>query len=222
MDEGERPPVYVVDTQASRPPIPPRPGRRSKCGGGTQTLLILLVSLSLCGLFIEACFIYSLHQSVSASSPISSKQTGDERVKIPRTDIHPSKPVAHMTGGPNVNHDRFIMAWSAIDPPILYRIAYSDRRLIIEKAGYYYVYSKVYFTDSAFHHSINRTTHRYGDITLLQSRKYSSPSDKSESNSFLGGVFQFDKNDAVYVTVSDTKKIGRHSPQENVFGLYMI
>ncbi|XP_029946398.1 tumor necrosis factor ligand superfamily member 14 isoform X2 [Salarias fasciatus] len=221
MAESQGPPVYVVDTHATRPPLPPRTDRRPKRGDRTQTVLVVLVSLALFGLFAEACFIYYLHQSEAAASPSSSKQTGGAPpTRPPKT----AKPVAHLTGGVNSAHGWSIMVWSHEEPPILEGIEFRDKSLIIQKEGFYYVYSKVFFSDSGtFYHCVETSSTRYRDgKILLKSRKYSPESETTKSNSFLGGVFHFDKDDSVYVTVNDTQKIRRHTPQENVFGAYMI
>lgn len=110
--------------------------------------------------------------------------------------------------------------------PLLFGMVYRDRKLVIQRQGYYYVYSKVFFSDvKVFYHVVAMETEKYsgGNITLLQSRKYSPESNKmTRSNSYLGGVFHLYKNDAIFVSVSDTKQIDRHKPCENVFGAYMI
>lgn len=114
--------------------------------------------------------------------------------------------------------------------PLLFEMGYDQKKhqLIIQKEGYYYIYSKVYFSESgSFYHSVEMQTEKYAGtgIRLLQSRQYSSRKEKgpnSFSNSFLGGVFHLYKNDAIYVNISNTKQIIRHKAYENVFGAFMI
>ncbi|TKS92070.1 Tumor necrosis factor ligand superfamily member 14 [Collichthys lucidus] len=139
--------------------------------------------------------------------------------------VHPSKPAAHLTDGHDAVHDGKIMAWSMVADPLLYKMDYTDRHLVIQKEGYYYVYSKVSFLDSElFYHFIHQKTKLYNgkSIILLMSRKYSKKSNYMRSNSYLGGVFHLYKGDAVYVEVSNTSNIIRHKPSENIFGAYMI
>ncbi|KAA8585222.1 tumor necrosis factor ligand superfamily member 14 [Etheostoma spectabile] len=224
MSKDGYPSVYVVDTYATRPPLPPRLSQRRQRAGLAQTLLILLVSVALCGMVIEACFIYRLYQPESAPSASSSKLTGGEvispSIESPSL-ILPSKPVAHLTDGQDVVHEKHIMAWSMNADPLLYEMDYKDRGLVIQKEGYYYVYSKVsFFVTDRFNHSVNRKTDRYfgGDIPLLMSRKYG----KMQSNSYLGGVFHLTKDDVLFVKVSNTSNIRRHNSFENIFGAYMI
>ncbi|XP_069559087.1 tumor necrosis factor ligand superfamily member 6-like isoform X1 [Brachyistius frenatus] len=235
MAEGGYPSVYMVDchaTQLPLPPLPPLPPRLSqgrRHAGMAQTLLFLLVSLALCGMVIEACFIYRLYQPDSATSGSFSKLTADHAATTPTRrpsyDILPSKPVAHLTDGQDVVHEKHVMAWSMDADPLLYEMTYKDRKLIIQKEGYYFVYSKVFFTDSGtFYHYVQMHTDKYadGNITLLHSRKYSPVSTKMRSSSYIGGVFHLYENDALYVSVSSTSKIQRHKPFDNVFGAYMI
>ncbi|XP_029292771.1 tumor necrosis factor ligand superfamily member 14 isoform X2 [Cottoperca gobio] len=229
MSTSGYPPVFVVDAYATRPPLPPKLSQRRRHAGATQILLILLVSMALCGMAIEACFIYHLYQTDNADSASSSKLIAGQEVTSP-TEIHslvlpPSKPVAHLTGGQDVVHGKEIMAWSMDAEPLLYEMDYKNRCIVIQKEGYYYVYSKVYFLDfDGFHHSVNRKTDRYvgKSIPLLMSKRYTEMSREKRSNSYIGGVFHLTVGDAIFVEVSNTTKIVRNKPFENVFGIFMI
>ncbi|KAK5856170.1 hypothetical protein PBY51_007786 [Eleginops maclovinus] len=230
MSTAVYPSVYVVDTHANRPPVPPRLSQKAQRARPVQTLLILLVSLALFGMAIEACFIYHLYQPAgSDTSASSSMLIGGKDVSsttdIPSLVIPPSKPVAHLTDGSDVVHGKTIMAWSMEADPLLHEMDYKNQSLIIQKEGYYYVYSKVSFLDTDFfNHSIHRKTERYvgKSIPLLLSKKHTDKPRKNRSNSYLGGVFHLTENDGIYVEVSDTTNIVKHKPIENVFGAYMI
>lgn len=120
------------------------------------------------------------------------------------------------------------MRWSE-NAPLLYEMSYDNGSLVIQKEGYYYVYSKVSFKDTGvFHHSICRRTQLYTkgrDFPLLTSRKYSdktSTTQKASSNSYLGGVFHLKVDDNVFVKVSNTTKLLLHDPYEHIFGAYML
>lgn len=56
------PSVFVVDSKMKPPPLPPKPGRRQR-KDVIQTLLVILVCVALCGMAVEACFIYHLFTS---------------------------------------------------------------------------------------------------------------------------------------------------------------
>lgn len=117
------------------------------------------------------------------------------------------------------------MGWSMIANPLLHEMSYLNGSLLIQKEGYYYIYSKVSFMDKGmFYHSVDLKTKRYvgKSIPLLNSREYSERSRAVRSNSYLGGVFHLREDDAVFVKVSDTSKVLRHNYYENIFGAYMI
>lgn len=118
------------------------------------------------------------------------------------------------------------MAWSTAADPILCEMGYEGGGLFIQREGYYYVYSKVSFSDTGiFHHSVERRTELYvgQSIPLLKSSKITmKPQRMKRSNSYLGGVFHLQTGDAIFVNVSDTSKIHRHKSFENVFGAFMI
>lgn len=233
-EEGLKyPSVFTVDSYRTvPPPLPPRPGRRPQMSP-TQALLFLLVTVALCGMTVEAWLIYRLYNSASAQAtvamPSAEKMIGNAPTlgpaptKWPRLVEAPSKPLAHLTDGQDVAHQKYIMSWSEIAHPLLYRVGYKDGGLVFHESGYYYIYSKVFFSpEHSFHHSIELKTKYYHGkkgITLLMSR-YSLQS--KQSYSFLAGVFHFYKGDTVFVRVSDTFHVVRQDPTENVFGAHMI
>lgn len=63
------PSVFVVDSKARPPPLPPKPGRRQR-REVVQTLLVILVFVALFGMAVEACFIYYLYTSNGKSVSI--------------------------------------------------------------------------------------------------------------------------------------------------------
>lgn len=247
MDERGYPSVYVVDTHTPRPPpVPPRLGQKRQHPGAVQTLLFLLVSLALCGMLIEAFLIYRLHKSESEASGSHSKQSGDvDPYSKGSREVLPSKPVAHLTGGQDVVHKNQVMAWSRNPEPLLHEMDYKDRSLIIQRQGYYNIYSKVSFFDiNPFFHAIHVRTKLFKgkSIPLLVSRTNTHDSCRKEirdqkssseeasrldgvdqrSNSYLSGVFHFFKDDAIFVKVSNTSQIVGLRAYENIFGAYMI
>lgn len=134
---------------------------------------------------------------------------------------------ASPSDGKDVVHEPQIMRWSQ-NARILHEMSYTNGSLVIQREGYYYVYSKVSFKDTGvFHHSICRRTDLYTKkyFTLLTSRKYSvrtSTSQERSSNSYLAGVFHLKVGDNVHVQVSNTSKLLRHMAQEHIFGAFML
>uniref|UniRef100_A0A8C5ESG1 THD domain-containing protein n=1 Tax=Gouania willdenowi TaxID=441366 RepID=A0A8C5ESG1_GOUWI len=231
MAEGGGPPVFMVDTYGARaPPVPKRERAQRSCGVA-QVLLFILVTLALCGLVVEAFFIYSLHQSKYVSIIDSQKthlihQTIFIQNEKKKKSTHSFAFWVCVPGGPEAHQDQHVMGWNVNGEPLLHEIDYENKRLVIQKEGYYFIYSKVFFTDSdTFYHSVQKHTVRYAEhsISLLLSRNYSPPSNKYyRQNSFLGGVFYLEKHDALFVNVTNTQKVVVYQAMENVFGAFML
>lgn len=111
---------------------------------------------------------------------------------------------------------------------LLHQIGYDNNTgsLVIQKEGFYQVYSKVFFENmNVFHHSVVQKTSLYKGkaIPLLTARKYPAPRHhEGSSNSYLGGVFYLQENDTIFVKVKDTSQLARYDPNEQVFGAYML
>ncbi|XP_051572460.1 tumor necrosis factor ligand superfamily member 6-like [Myxocyprinus asiaticus] len=229
------PSVFVVDSNARPPPLPPKPGR-SQRHGAPQTLLGVLVIVALCGMAVEACFIYHLYSSkdkpTSENDPQTAmrKQVKDDVVSFkpkPKGVMKPSKPMAHLTTGQRPDHG--VLLWTQNQESILYHVKHkvNEGQLIIEKEGFYSVYSKIYLKEDSFmfNHSVLQITPRYsgGEILLLQSirshLKLQRPG--TIDNSYLSGVFHLFKGDAVFVRVKNCTLVLSNSAA-NYFGLFMV
>uniref|UniRef100_A0A3B1IZK4 Tumor necrosis factor ligand superfamily member 14-like n=1 Tax=Astyanax mexicanus TaxID=7994 RepID=A0A3B1IZK4_ASTMX len=233
------PQVFVVDSQAPvtlMPSVVKRDFRKKK-----QYLLYLLVGLALLGVIIEAGFIYHLYKPpVAAQIPSPEKMIG--HMKSPESnEIHPvqdkkldyNKPAAFVQGGLRKNVDENgVMQWQTEGlGSFLHQVGYEDGRLLIQTEGFYYIHSKVYFSDSCstFRHQVMWKTTRYREDTkLMQALRYScvegEPSGEKSAdvgNSFLGGVFRLYKSDSVYVKVNESSLV-RAGVQDNFFGIFMI
>ncbi|XP_031431996.1 tumor necrosis factor ligand superfamily member 14 [Clupea harengus] len=224
------PNVFMVDTHtAYPPPLPPKPIRYRK-RSVVQPMLLALVALALCGMVVEACFIYRLYSKHPQSEDTQDTQQASRQDKpIPKPQpnpvVLPSKPLAHMAGGQRHAADG-LMLWNIEGETILHEMEYKDGVLTIQQEGYYFVYSKIYFVEThktAHLHSVVRTTTRYsGEMVLLMSREYrSNPAKNVRTNSYLGGMFHFFKNDTIFVRVNNTQVI-LSTPAENYFGAYMV
>ncbi|RVE69623.1 hypothetical protein OJAV_G00079830 [Oryzias javanicus] len=120
---------YLVDTQTTRPPIPPRISQGGQQSNFGQTVLYVLVSLALSCIVIEACFIYRLYQSEVKNEMSFSKHVGGEvtaSTKMPVHEVLPSKPVAHLTDGQDAVHGKHILSWSRNGFPLLYEMSYKN------------------------------------------------------------------------------------------------
>lgn len=73
------PSVFVVDSKARPPPLPPKPGRKQR-SEVVQKLLVILVFVALCGMAVEACFIFHLYSFTG--KPVSIIQSNFQKSPI--------------------------------------------------------------------------------------------------------------------------------------------
>ncbi|XP_043090901.1 tumor necrosis factor ligand superfamily member 14 [Puntigrus tetrazona] len=226
------PSVFTVDSKMGPPPLPLKPGRRQR-RDVIQTLLVILVCVALCGMAVEACFIYHLFTSKENSTPPDEPLTGMRKQEKehaappkqkPHGEMKPPKPMAHLTTG--MKPVNGVVLWHENHNFFLYQVKHkaNEGKLIIEKEGYYSVYSKINFeVDSILiSHSVLRVTHRFlgNEIPLLQSTRLRLKLTTIDS-SYLSGVFHLYKGDAVFVMVKNGTLVLSNSA-ENYFGLFMV
>ncbi|XP_036409499.1 tumor necrosis factor ligand superfamily member 14-like [Megalops cyprinoides] len=249
MDESEavNAPIFMEDSQAGYP-LPPRPPPRRR--STVQWLLFLLVSLALCGMAVEACFIYHLYSSrnIPNGKTETSYQDRNEIETPPTrrtiTVVKPSKPAAHLTDerpltppptptpwtGPLHPRSDGVLQWTLDGNSFTHQMQYREGALVVEEEGYYFIYSKVFFTEpecTSFTHAVLWSTPRVlgGDTELMQSRRFHCRSQwrsRNLLNSYLGGVYHLSKGDSIYVKAQNHTQIVRHISPENFFGAYMI
>lgn len=120
------------------------------------------------------------------------------------------------------------MEWSLEGTSMLYELNYSDGKLIVQKEGFYYVYSKLSYSADcrSFVQMVRKTTPRYmGEHPpLLTYRRHNSNSVHKDTlrNTYLGGVFHLFEGDAVFVEVSNGSLIRLRNTADNFFGMFML
>ncbi|XP_056088811.1 tumor necrosis factor ligand superfamily member 14 isoform X2 [Rhinichthys klamathensis goyatoka] len=227
------PSVFVVDSPTRPPPLPPKPGYRQR-QKRIQTLLVILVILALCGMTIEACFIYRLYstkeQPTTPNEPQTAmrKQGKDHLIGKHKHlgEMKPSKPMAQLTTGNSTVNG--VVLWNEHQESILHQVKLkpAEGKLVMEKEGYYSVYSKIHFREDKITctHSVLRTTDRYGaEILLLQSSRFHLKLQRPGiiDNSFLSGMFHLYKGDAVFVRVKNCSLVLSNAA-EIYFGVFMV
>lgn len=108
-------------------------------------------------------------------------------------------------------------------------VRYENRGLVIEEAGLYFVYSKVFFrgqdcTNQPFDHMVFKRNPVYPAIqVLMEDRKmnYCLTTHMWGKSSYLGAVFNLSRQDSVYVSVSEVKLVNSEE-SKTFFGLYML
>ncbi|XP_054461040.1 tumor necrosis factor ligand superfamily member 14-like [Anoplopoma fimbria] len=252
------PEVFVVDTQANYISNPN--GKESRWARVSQKFLLLLVGLTLLGLFVEGCFIYRLYKKTeefslckysplcqNLSHPQTSGQQGDtmsqvgpeESNDIPKMlanlDQVQQRPFAQLIGADNPIGLNNILLWvDKVGETVTHNMGYKDGKLLVEKDGYYYLYSKLTINASEecslIQHKIMKVTRAYDNsIELMRSKSVRCPSHSKAKasggedlwNSFLAGIFHLQSGDGIFVTLENKNKM-RPGPIDNLMGAFMI
>ncbi|XP_062865672.1 tumor necrosis factor ligand superfamily member 6 [Trichomycterus rosablanca] len=215
-----------------------------------------LLGVALIGVVVEAVLIYVLYQRTSQTqvspdtrtSPTMERLKGDhpDSNEIPPLPKMPDKPAAYLHGKSPQVDAHGVMQWQSSGQfAFAHGVTYRDGGLELHTEGFYYIFSKVYFSDkcSIFSHKVFWVSKRYNlqPHELMQSISLSCPqqtrgrdggqrrqTNQSEpeeqenlGNSFLGGVFRLYRGDRVFVNVSDSSLV-RQGVQDNFFGVFMI
>ncbi|XP_074485235.1 tumor necrosis factor ligand superfamily member 14-like [Sebastes fasciatus] len=252
------PQVFVVDSQAGyvSVPVSRKKPRWARVG---QKSLLLLVGLALLGLVVEGCFIYSLYKKTQEFSPCKSHplcqdlsgQQGDtmsqmrtkESNEIPTVRPHldqlQQRPFAQLIGSNTPKGENNVVLWlNTAGETVINNMVYENGRLIVEKDGYYYLYSKVTLNASEecvlIQHKVMKGTKAYGNkIELMKSKsiRCGTTTTKSSSakasdredrwNSFLAGIFHLRNGDTIFVELENIDKI-HPGNTENLMGAFMI
>uniref|UniRef100_A0A3P9CGP2 Tumor necrosis factor ligand superfamily member 14 n=1 Tax=Maylandia zebra TaxID=106582 RepID=A0A3P9CGP2_9CICH len=185
--------------------VPQNPDEQQKDDKLAQTLLFVLLTVVLYGIAAQAFFINLLYhrELVSISSVYSSGSVQENEV----------------------------MLWHINNLTVLSGMAYKDGRLEVQEEGFYYVYSKVCFSDHGlwnqspyfFHHFVMKSAHLHGNhYTLMQSQKELRVNSSDLNNSFLGGLFHLHKGDGIFVRIRTNLNILQYDVSEHFFGAFMM
>ncbi|XP_073324683.1 tumor necrosis factor ligand superfamily member 14 isoform X2 [Pagrus major] len=249
---GTCPQVFVVDSQANYDSV--TGGKKPRWSRVGQKFLLLLIGLTMLGLVVEGCLIYNLYKKTESlcqnvSNPQTSWQKGgtilsQEQPKEsndipsvrPYTEQDQKRPFAQLIGSKNPAGENNVVQWiHRGGEAVTYNMGYNNGRLLVNKDGYYYLYSKVTINAAEncllIQHKVMKETQAYGKpIELMKSKSFRCPKSSSEMttevgedlwNSFLSGIFQLQSGDQIFVTLEDIQKI-RPGTTENLMGAFMI
>ncbi|KAJ8349183.1 hypothetical protein AAFF_G00184060 [Aldrovandia affinis] len=219
-------PAGVEDGQAGHPI------RCSSKGPAARWLPFLLVCLVLCS--IAGLIFYLCTPGTVLSDLGGMEKSHQDGTEIPPTTkkisvIKPRKPIAHLTGWDPPRSDGILLWDSVYRNAFMQDLDYKEGGLVVQKEGYYYVYSKVYFTEprcSMFRHTVLwRTPRITSDLKLMESKRFHcqvSRQQRELMNSYLGGVFHLYNGDTLLVRAKNHTLIIDQSSYDNFFGAYMI
>ncbi|XP_040892301.1 tumor necrosis factor ligand superfamily member 14-like [Toxotes jaculatrix] len=258
---GTCPQVFVVDSHSNYATMPST--KKVRWAGASQKFLLLMVGLTMLGLVVQGFFIFSLYKKTEAlslsrshpfnqnlSNPISSGQQGgtilsqvgsresnEIHIQPPRLQQVPQKPFAHLMGSSSpVGEDNVVQWLHEGGEAITRNMSYDKGRLLVEKEGYYYLYSKVQVNVAEecllIQHKVMKDTSAYGKpIELMKSKSFHCRTPKPTSakstggedlwNSFLAGIFQLQRGDKIFVKLENIQKL-HPGLEENFMGAFMI
>ncbi|XP_011798936.1 PREDICTED: tumor necrosis factor ligand superfamily member 14 isoform X2 [Colobus angolensis palliatus] len=151
---------------------------------------------------------------------------------------HQINPAAHLTGAnSSLTGSGGPLLWETqLGLAFLRGLDYHDGALVANKAGYYYIYSKVQLGGvgcphnlaSTITHGLYKRTPRYPEeLELLVSQQ--SPCGRATSNSrvwwdssFLGGVVHLEVGEEVVVRVLDERLVRLRDGTRSYFGAFMV
>lgn len=244
MAESSCPQVFVVDcpTSYAQLPIKKKPIWRR----ASKRLLVAVLALVVSGLVVEGIFIFHLYKKTenfflhqNQSSPQTPAVDGKKLEQVGLEEPNDlglkegnKRPIAHLQGSDAVGQDG-VVQWVKNSDGFTRNIGYSNRGMVIEKKGFYFIYSKVHLQETddcvmVSHRVIRNTTAYYGlPIELMKSKSLhcrnerlnQKPKEKDLWNSFLAGIFKLNSGDLIFVTLDKGLYPG---PADNFLGAVMM
>ncbi|XP_048353756.1 LOW QUALITY PROTEIN: tumor necrosis factor ligand superfamily member 6 [Sphaerodactylus townsendi] len=192
-------------------------------------VVFMLLLLALTGVGLVMFQIYRLQKELELAQNGHTPQP-PEKLKgfLNRTTEKIVKRRAHLTG--KVNQKSLPLEWdNTYGHAFVSGVRYENRGLVIEEAGLYFVYSKVFFrgghcTNQALDHMVFKRNPVYsGYQVLMGDRKmnYCVTRGMWSSDSYLGALFNLSRQDSLYVNVSELSLVNYEEPK-TFFGLYML
>ncbi|XP_037617974.1 tumor necrosis factor ligand superfamily member 10-like isoform X1 [Sebastes umbrosus] len=172
-------------------------------------------------------------------SQMRTKESNEIPTVRPHLDQLQQRPFAQLIGSNTPKGENNVVLWlNTAGETVTNNMVYENGRLIVEKDGYYYLYSKVTLNSSEecvlIQHKVMKGTKAYGNkIELMKSKsircgtrttKSSSAkaSDREDRwNSFLAGIFHLRSGDTIFVELENIDKI-HPGNTENLMGAFMI
>lgn len=137
-------------------------------------------------------------------------------------------PLWSITGNP---HSRSIpLEWEdTYGTALISGVKYKKGGLVINEAGLYFVYSKVYFrgqscNNQPLNHKVYMRNSKYpGDLVLMEEKRlnYCTTGQIWAHSSYLGAVFNLTSADHLYVNISQLSLIN-FEESKTFFGLYKL
>ncbi|XP_078544738.1 CD40 ligand [Lissotriton helveticus] len=140
-------------------------------------------------------------------------------------------PIAAHVYGQQSNGQKTALQWAKVGYSTLSHLTYEKDALKVERPGLYYVYSQVTFcvngssTSAApfVHYMYLKHPHESDKLLLRGTSAHNGlrTSDCTQQSIYLGGIFDFQKGEAIFVNVTDSTQV-RYMAGYTYFGMFMI
>ncbi|XP_034752303.1 tumor necrosis factor ligand superfamily member 10-like isoform X1 [Etheostoma cragini] len=170
-------------------------------------------------------------------SQVGPKESNEIPTVRPHLEQVQQRPFAQLIGSNNPIGANNVVQWEhKVGETITYNMGYENGQLLVEKDGYYYLYSKVTLNAVEecllIEHMVMKNTSAYDkSIELMHSKslrcRTPKPSTAKASqgddlwNSFLAGIFHLRSGDKIFVMLKNIHKL-LPGPAENLMGAFMI
>uniref|UniRef100_A0A3B4BHD1 THD domain-containing protein n=1 Tax=Periophthalmus magnuspinnatus TaxID=409849 RepID=A0A3B4BHD1_9GOBI len=231
------PQIFVVDqpTNNTQQPVRQKPlWKRAR-----KNLLLPLFGLVMFGLALEGVFIYRLHKRTEVRPVPVFKTVRCNLANVP-TSLKSLSACGQkhfnafiLIVGSNSSDKDGVVQWLKNSDSFTSNIEYNSSGLLIKTDGFYYLYSKVHFSQAEdcvmVNHMVMRNTTAYGlPIELMKSKSFHCRNERPNQkrtmepdlwNSFLAGIFKLETGDHIFVMLDRGLHAG---PADNFFGAFKI
>ncbi|XP_038640493.1 tumor necrosis factor ligand superfamily member 14-like [Scyliorhinus canicula] len=230
------PSIFVVDGQSDTVPFATSTKRKKMTLA--HKFLLMLVLLALTGDGLGAFYLWRLQSDVQEFSSmfLAAKNTSLIVRSIQDMIFQDStKPAAHVTGCncSSSGYDR--LQWEhSKGLAFLREIEYKEGALVIKRAGYYFIYSKILLGEihcgDERNGFLKQTLFKVGEaypqpIELMAVRKFFCTGESTDQwldNSYLGAIFDFSEGDEVFIKITEKKVLRISNGAETFFGAFMV
>ncbi|OCT90519.1 tumor necrosis factor ligand superfamily member 14-like [Xenopus laevis] len=242
MDTCVQYPMSVFTVQGQVAPVSPNHKplkKQNKIIGqwAIQLALMVLAVLALVGAAIEIYILRNLQRSLESTQEIMHENFEAQYMTKSSDTRSPPVPSAHVTDckWTNKNTGPQLLWEPRQGSSFLHEIQYRNGSLLFSKTGIYFIYSKLQLrsvdcprvdASNLFQHGVyKKSPHLQEETILMENKKQFCETQGGKmwiGSSFLGGTFQIDKGEEVYVKMSNKELIQVKDGTITFFGVFML
>ncbi|XP_062920951.1 tumor necrosis factor ligand superfamily member 6-like [Mobula hypostoma] len=236
-----RPQVYTVGTNLNlsrnpmgtmRPAIAPRQKKPTRDWQKVCTVVILILTLVILAcLLLGTIYIIELRMEFKKIQKDQEEQSSQAKMVGAPIVKKQTTVAAHLTGMYSAKSSSTLLWDANKDNAFTSGLHYKEGSLIISEAGYFLIYSKIYFRgteckpDTVLQQNVLKRTDRYPVALRLMTVSSNLHCAEKENlwsrNSFQTGVFKLSKGDRILVNVSNPELVN-FDQFHTFFGLHKL